>query len=258
MPLKLEHSDIFGRVLRFDEPIEELTTSTLTRLKEAARRENKDEVLQLIDYLLWEAKGLHDLFCDWSYAFLTWIADNYGEEELPKVYRWCKKKVELAFYSKITEKNKLKVTQKELMCWFTEQVRNHRTGTVELGTFELVEEEDRYVWILDPCPSGGRMRLYNDLDGTPARTGPPFDFGRTKKAYSWSWSKKGVPYYCLHCCIWHEQMAIEAQGFPTKITDYCDDPEVPCKNYFYKSPELIPEEYYTRIGMKKPDRFKKK
>jgi hypothetical protein len=52
-------------------------------------------------------------------------------------------------------------------------------------------------------------------------------------------------------------MAIEAQGYPVKITEYSDDPNAPCVWLFYKKPELIPEHYFTRIGMKKdPKKFK--
>jgi hypothetical protein len=45
---------------------------------------------------------------------------------------------------------------------------------------------------------------------------------------------------------------IERFGFPSKIVDYQDDPKAPCRWYFYKKPELVPEEFYTRLGMKKP------
>jgi hypothetical protein len=50
---------------------------------------------------------------------------------------------------------------------------------------------------------------------------------------------------------------IELRGFPVKITDYQDDPEAPCRWFFYKNANDIPEEYYTRIGMEKPKDMKK-
>ena len=93
--------------------------------------------------------------------------------------------------------------------------------------------------------------MIGEIDKTPPRTGPPTNLGKTSKPYFWSWSKAGVPYYCTHCCIWHEIMPIETQGYPLKVTEYSDDPNEPCKWYFYKRPELIPEEYFVRIGKKK-------
>jgi hypothetical protein len=49
---------------------------------------------------------------------------------------------------------------------------------------------------------------------------------------------------------------IELRGYPVRITLVGDKPEDPCVHLFYKKPELIPEEYFTRIGMKKdPSKF---
>jgi hypothetical protein len=105
------------------------------------------------------------------------------------------------------------------------------------------------VIYLDPCGTGGRMRR-------EGRTEPPFNYGVTQKAYPWSWGKAGVPYYCVHCCLMSEIYPIESQGVPHRITGYSDDPHEPCAFYIYKSPELIPEEYFTRIGKQKPEYLK--
>jgi hypothetical protein len=110
----------------------------------------------------------------------------------------------------------------------------------------------------NPCGSGGRMRRIGEVDKTPPRTGKVFNLGVTKKAYPWSWGKVGVPYYCIHCCVFHEILPIEWRGYPIKITEYSDDPMAPCYWYFYKDPALIPDHYFTRIGKKKdPSKFKK-
>ncbi len=240
----------FGRLMRMDEPVEELGISTYDRLRDAVKSGDKETALKLIDYVQIEGKGLHDVYCDWTYALLTWIADNYGEEKLPEVLRYCKEKTSVAFYGQL--KN-LK-TVKQLVQWFAEQMRAHRSGPGETGEIKVWEEEDKYVMSFDPCGSGGRMRRTGELDKTPPRTGPPFNLGKTKKAYPWSWYMKGVPYYCLHCSVWHEIMAIEATGAPTKITEYDPDADAPCKFYFYKKSELVPEKYYKRVGLEKPRR----
>jgi hypothetical protein len=113
-----------------------------------------------------------------------------------------------------------------------------------MGDITVAEEEDKYVIYLDPCGSGGRMRR-------EGRDKPPYNYGKTKKAYPWSWGKAGVPYYCVHCCIWSEIIPTEQQGYPHRVTAYSDDPNEPCAFYIYKRPELIPEEYFARIGKKK-------
>ncbi len=245
--LKLSKEPL-GRLMRVDEPIEELGISTYDRLREVVKAGDKETALKLIDYIQIEGKGLHDSYCDWVYGLLTWIADNCGEEKLLEVFKFSKEINAVAFYSQF---KKFK-TVKEFVQWFAEQLRAHRSGPGEKGEIKIWEEEDRYVISADPCGSGGRMRRGGELDKTPPRTEPPFNFGKTKKAYSWSWHMKDIPYYCLHCSIWHEMMSIQEKGAPTKITEYNPDPNVPCVSYFYKKPELVPEKYYKRVGLEKP------
>ena len=224
-----------GRLLRVDEPLEELGISTYDRLKDAVKAGDKETIFDLIDYAQIEGKGVHDLLCDWVSVLLTWIAENCGEEKLLDVLRYSKEKTSIAFYDKLKG-----LTVKQLVQFYAEGMRAHRSGPRERGEIEVREEEDKYVMSFDPCGSGGRMRRTGELDNTPPRAGPPFNFGKTKKAYPWSWFMKDVPYYCLHCCVWHEIMPIEATGVPAKITEYDPDPNAPCKFVFYKNAGQYP------------------
>jgi len=107
------------------------------------------------------------------------------------------------------------------------------------SSLTVIEESDRYVMKCDPCGTGGTIR----------RAG--INVGVTKKAYPWSWSKAGVPYYCTHCCIMWEVIPTELHGFPFRNTFPGERTEDPCVIFVYKKPELIPEEYFTRIGKTK-------
>jgi hypothetical protein len=248
----LEFSEKHGRNVIKTCDIPEHGVSTVTKLKQLIKEGKVDEAVELADYYHSEGKGLHDLYCDWTYADLTYIADKFGEEEVYPMLRYAKEALSKVFYGRVPALN-----VEETVKFFAEAMRAHRTGPKEMGDFVVREEDDRFVMEFDPCGSGGRMRRTGEVDGTAPRTGPPLNLGKTKKAYPWSWGKEGVPYYCLHCCIWHEIMAIEGQGYPVKITEYNPDPEAPCVWLFYKKPELIPEHYFTRIGMKKdPKKFK--
>ncbi|MBM3789216.1 MAG: hypothetical protein FJW35_02575 [Acidobacteria bacterium] len=249
----LEHSRKLGRKIIRAEKLSGHGVNTYSKLKTLIREGRSEEALAMVDYLHIEGKGLHDLYCDWTYADLDYVAGKYGEEEVYHILRYAKQVLSKVFYGRVPQ-----LTVEETVVFFAEAMRAHRTGPKELGDFVLREEPDRYVMEFDPCGSGGRMRRVGEVDQTPPRTGPPLNLGRTQQAYPWTWGKSGVPYYCIHCCVWHEIMAIEAQGYPTKITEYSDDPAVPCVWLFYKKPELIPEEYFTRIGMRKdPSRFSK-
>jgi hypothetical protein len=110
----------------------------------------------------------------------------------------------------------------------------------------------------NPCATGGRMRRAIENERKSTGNSELSETGKTKKPYTWSWGKKGVFYYCIHCCLWHEILPIEWRGYPIKIAEYSEDPMAPCYFYFYKDPKLIPDYYFTRVGKKKnPLLFKK-
>ncbi len=112
---------------------------------------------------------------------------------------------------------------------------DHRGHGADL---EVFEEPDRYVLKLNTCGSGTMLRQSRP------------QLGATQAPHPWSWSRSGVPYYCTHCCIAFEIIATELRGYPTRIHECPRRPDEPCFNFVYKKPELIPEEYFTRVGMK--------
>jgi len=249
----LKYSEKLGRQVIAAEDIAVHGVSTFTKLKALIKEGKTDEALELVDYLQIEGKGLHDLYCDWTYADLDYVARTYGEDEVRNLLSNARTVLNKVFYGRIP-----RMTVRETVEFFAEAMRAHRTGPGERGDFVIREEEDRYVMEFDPCGSGGRMRRVGEVDGTPPRTGPPLNLGKTQQAHDWTWGRANVPYYCVHCSLWHEVMAIEAIGYPVKITEYSDDPNAPCVWLFYKSPDLIPERYFTRVGMKKdPSKFKR-
>ena len=109
----------------------------------------------------------------------------------------------------------------------------------------LVEELDRYVLTPDPCRTGGRLRKGVSCGSVML---PGVKIGETKRAYPWSWGKKGVCYYCVHDCLLMEIIPIELRGYPIAVVEYGEKAGEPCSFLFYKEPGLIPEEYFTRVG----------
>ncbi|MDO8568184.1 MAG: hypothetical protein Q7R57_05650 [Dehalococcoidales bacterium] len=99
----------------------------------------------------------------------------------------------------------------------------------------ITEEADRYV-ITQSCGTGGRLRQAKKV-------------AVTAKAHPWSWGRSGVSLYCTHCCIMWEILPIELRGYPVKLCLYRDNPEEPCVQLVYKRPELIPEDYYRKLGV---------
>jgi hypothetical protein len=235
-----------GREVR-REGWEALGAPTPAEIDRAVEEGRHQDARQLARYLTAEGKGLHDLMCDWVWDLLTRIAERHGEEEMHRILRqsqatWMMRRTWKAFL-RLSLEDRVRVT--------AEIARSHRCGPRQDGSVEIREEEHRYSIRMDPCGSGGRMRLGDPVDGTPSRLGEPYHFGRTKSGHPWSWGKRGVPYYCVHCAL-NEILPMEWGGHPLWVTDYREDAREPCSWHFYKSAEFIPEEYYTRVGRKKP------
>ncbi len=226
----------------------DLGAPTPTLIERAIDEGRLEEAKQMASYIVPEGKSLHDLFCDWIWNLYTHVAESYGEEAVYKASRatqgsWMMKRTYKTF-SKMKVEDQIYLTM--------EIMRSHRGGSKQLGETPVIEEDDRYVLVFDPCGSGGRMRRGDPVDGTPPRTGPPYNFGVTQKPYFWSFGQKGVPYYCVHCCL-NEILPMEWGGYPLWVTLYDPDPHKPCGWAFYKKPELIPEEFFARAGRKKPN-----
>lgn len=243
----IKFSETLNKPVR-DEPLTEWGTSTLVRVGEALDSDRLTDARDLVKYFLMEGKRLHDLMCDWVYATLDYVGARFGDEAVYEAVRHAGERIRRPYIKHVSD-----LTVEDRVYLQAEGMRSHRSGPGEIGNFEIVEEDDRYVLSFDPCGSGGRMRRTGQLDDLPPRTGPPYNFGRTRKGYPWSWGKAGVPYYCIHCCVWSEIQSIEWLGFPFRITDYDDDPEKPCRFLFYKEPRFIPDRFLTRIGKTRND-----
>lgn len=244
--LKLTDLAKTGRKVRQDST-DTLGHSTPSELVAAIERGDKEMAVALAQYVVPEGKSLHDLMCDWIWDLLTKVAERHGEEEMYDLL----KESQSTWMMKRTWKAFLSLTVEERVQLTAEVMRAHRCGPDQDGQVEIREYPDRISIVMDPCGSGGRMRRGDSKAGTPSRLGAPYHFGCTRKAHDWSWQQKNVPYYCVHCAV-NEVLPMEWGGHPLWVTEYQPDASQPCAWTFYKRSEDIPEEYYTRLGKKKP------
>ena len=221
---KLEMSEALQRIIRKDD-VSELTIPTWDLISEAIKAGRTEEALELLEYVHYETRDNNDTYVSMAEMLINHIISLGDEEEAMKI--WYQRAV-----PKIKSWLSTTTGVEETLRRCVELQRGHH------GDLTIVEEPDRYVVRYDPCGSMGRLRRIRSV-------------ATTKKAYPWSWGKAGVPYYCCHCCIQWEIVAIELRGYPIRISTPGDKPEDPCVHLFYKKPELIPEEYFTRVGMKK-------
>lgn len=244
--LKLAEIAKLGRDVRQDD-WEELGHPTQEKVVDAIDAGRFNEAKALVRYMIPEGKVLHDLMCDWVWDLLSQIAKRRGEQEMFEYLRDSQS----GWMLRRSWKGFLGLSVKERVQLTAEIMRSHRCGPEQDGAIDVIEDAEKYSIRMDPCGSGGRMRRGDPVEKTSSRLAPPYNFGATEKAHDWSWGKKDVPYYCLHCAV-NERMPMEWGGHPLWVTDYDDDAAKPCYWRFYKDAKDIPEDYYTRQGFKKP------
>jgi hypothetical protein len=224
--MKLEKSEALGREIRQERP-EELAASTWEVVREAIGLGQRDQALAGLDYCRFETKMMHDSMCSFVDDAITALA-AFGEEEIDALLR---KRYEPVIRRWLSTTPGVE----ESLARCVEFQRGHG------GECRITEEPDRYVVTCDPCGSGGQLRRTKQL-------------ATTARAYDWTWGRAGVPYYCTHCCVMWEILPIEARGVPIRLNLLGDTPEDPCVHLYYKRPELIPDEYYRRIGLSREPR----
>ncbi len=240
--MNLGKSELLNRDLRQDAPAE-VGVSTLRQAYDAMDRGDLAEAKRIAEYARLEWQIVHDMYVNWSWSFFTYIADTYGEAELEKAFRSI-----LGSYYK-SRYDKVMASSVETQLQLTvEGLRGHLMGPGRQGEIAITEEADRYVLKLDPCGSGGvaRQRVERGNEANPEL------FGFSKEAHSWTWGKPHVCYYCGHCTMVNEILAIENYGHPMRVTEYPEKAEDACTWYIYKDPAKIPAEYYERVGKTAP------
>ena len=233
--INLKHSDEFNRKLRQDD-LEDIGKPTADAAIEAIRAGRGEEAIDLIEYGRGEDARIHDSFVTIMDSLCTFIAEHNGEDAVEKAWQFRNSRRDMyALPGLRSGQALLQMSPETLMQRGVETQRSHH------GSNTVTEESDRYVVRCDPCGSGGRLR----------RRSKDVGIGLTKEAHDWSWGRVGVPYYCCHCAIVNEIEPIEARGYPVRITMPGEKPEDPCIHYYYKKPELVPEEYFARVGKTK-------
>lgn len=241
--MDIRKSDLLNRDLRHD-GADEVGVSTLRQAYAAMDRGDVEEAKRIAEYARLEWQIVHDMYVNWSWSFFTYIADTYGEEELEKAFR----SVLGSYYKSRYDKVMAAGVETQLQLTL-EGLRGHLMGEGRQGDIGVTEEADRYVLKLDPCGSGGVARQRVESGDEPN----PQLFGFSKKAHSWTWGKEKVCYYCAHCTMVNEVLAIENYGHPMRVTEYPQKAEDPCTWYIYKDPSLVPAEYYERVGKPAPE-----
>jgi len=202
---------------------------------------------RLLDAHVAEARLIHDVLCDWTWALLTVIARRWGEAVLGDVLRVTEEPWVTVRYDRIRE-----LSVPDALRLTVEGMRGHLSGPGRRGEISVVEESDRYVLSFDACGTGGRMRRGDSVVGSGSRLAPPYNFLNVAGAYDWTWNRKGVCAYCAHCAVVNQILPIEKLGRPMRMTLYPENPGDACRWILYKDPTGFPDEAFAQVGRRKP------
>ncbi|MFK7733330.1 MAG: hypothetical protein AB8B48_17045 [Pseudomonadales bacterium] len=178
------------------------------------------------------ALELHDGMMSRVSALLSILYENHGDQELLRVLNIVMKPEAMDPDGKIP---------------FREKVENiMRFTRCHLLPFTITEDDEKVTFMPNPCPSGARLirdgHYEAPRNNAIVRDQGPLTYGRTE-----------LPVYCCHEPAM-ELSSVLRTGVPLFIVDAPTDVGIsPCKIYVYKNPADIPESYYQRLGLNKPD-----
>ena len=259
---RLEVSRPHGRPIRTDD-LESLGLSTWALLEEAIRGGDTSNAIRLLDYLHeGETAPRHFFFFDWLYGNQSYAVEQFGDTAYYEMFRAEGERSQALAPAGTVGGFPAAVLQ-DIEVLVKRQAEIMRGHWPPRGGIVIVEEPDRYVMNFFPCNSGGRMLRSGMTEGKWSL--PVTSLGKDGKPDPESWSATGKPFYCLHCAFGRGIMATETRGFPIRVHDdpgsgFNPDrahPFDPCRMIFYKDPNLIPERYFTSLGLvRDPDRFR--
>ncbi len=205
----------------------------------------------------------HDRDVDHTYGLMSEIVARLGEAAIGRM--WDKVVLPLFIwrYEKFNIDNQPWADALDtLMLVACEAMRGHLVGPERTGDFELIETDDRYILRFDPCGSGGRTIRGDTIEGTPPRMEAPYGWSVSEEPHPWNHYQTGVCHYCTHCIRLMEELPMDRFGYPVRVVDpprYGVPDEsgqpVKCQWQMFKDPTTVPEEYYERVGRKKPEVF---
>jgi len=217
-----------------DQELKEMGARTLDLVLEAIDAGDKDKAKELAKRMYGEFNFLHDGYMFWVSGLLTHIYKKYGIDAVEEAERETHT-IEAKAVFKPPEKTDVRSRVEHLVSG----MRGH------LQPITIVEDDEKVTLTMKPCGSGERIIQKGGYD-------PEVGLSRIKEPHHITWGMKDFPIYCVHCPV-TEMLEIESTG-DFGWARIVSEPiyQGSCQFAFYKNPADIPEEFYARIGKKKP------
>ncbi len=217
-----------------DQEIKEMGTPTLDVLLEAIEAGNKTRASELALRMQEEFRHLHDGYMFWVSGLQSYIYRRCGVDALEEAEREAHT-TEAKVVFKPPEKTDIRSRVEHLAAG----LRGH------MQPISIVETEDRVSLSMKPCGSGERLIQMQGYS-------PNVGLAKIKEPHRITWGMTDLPIYCVHCPVM-EALEFESTGNVGSV--HVVTPPLghgACEFVFFKNPQEIPEEFYARIGKKKP------
>lgn len=207
-----------------------------------AALDNQDQgrAVQQLEAFHASARLRHDLLLEYLAMLVNTVLEDLGQSSAEQALSAT---MQACTFNEAMWRVCEKLTPHELAAVLAEHLRFHFSGPDREGTVQVIEEADRIQLVFDACGSGGAMRRRLG-QGKGGLAVMPEASGST-------WGLKGcVPGYCTHCAQ-NEMASIRRLGYPAWVTEFKEDPQLPCGWTIFKDPKAIPDLYFERLGLKR-------
>jgi hypothetical protein len=217
--------------------LKEMGTRTLDAVYAAIDAGDKKKAKDLALRMYQEFNHLHDGYFFWVTGLQSYIYRKLGIKAVEEAEREAHG-IEAKVVFTPPEKNDLRSRVEHL----ASGLRGH------LQPITLTEDDEKITVTMEPCGSGERLIQMKGYE---------VGLARVKDANPITWGQKDFPMYCVHCPVM-EMMDVENSG-ELNTAHFITDPigKGHCTFVLYKNNQDIPEEFYQRIGKKKPGAKKK-
>jgi hypothetical protein len=215
-----------------DQELKAMERRTLDIVKETIDNGDREKAKELAQRMYEEFNFLHDGYMFWVTGLLTYIYEHYGIDEVEKAERFAHD-----IEGKTVFKQPENMDLRARVEFAAKALRGH------LQPLEIKEDDEKITITMKPCGSGERI---------VEKAGYEAGLAKVKERHPVTWGMEDFPIYCVHCPVM-EMLTVERAGNLDTVRLVSEPMRHGfCHFAFYKDPRKIPEEFYTRIGKKKP------
>ncbi|MBI3247173.1 MAG: hypothetical protein HYZ50_11780 [Deltaproteobacteria bacterium] len=217
--------------------LREMEKRSLDRLTEAIEAGETQKAKQIAQRMYNEFLSMHDLYRNWTTATLSAVGRRFGDAALEEIMTagvkaWWTPNLEKMAEGSPTLQQRIKM--------FVAGLRGH------LQPMHIEEDDEKVVIQMRPCGSGGRLVLEGKYEG-------PNAFLTIEKPQRMTYNRANFPVYCAHEPPM-ELVDIEKNGSPFVVVEPAAVlGKEHCSFIIYKDKSKVPEKYYERLGLKKPE-----